>query len=353
VRAASLPPIVKALALKSARRLVDALAAVTGARAPMLSGAHAARLLGDLVVGAALVDALQPSSITASCVGVTTAARESSRSPAVEHVSVVDEHAWPSPSPWLLEVLAGVPVVERDERIASVDVAGAALAWSVVHRFGARGVSLSMRQGCGAAAVDAAGRALVARALLGPLPLVATRAGNSDVSASVVVEARLLLSDDNELRRALVRMGAGDIEVCEVELLSPEGRRAHRAGRQVRIRVLLPPADVDTATAALWQAGAVDVVAAWVERRSAGLEEVTVPIGRGRTKASVRVCVLTDGREILRVDPRADDVHDAAARTGMSVHAIAAEAIAAWERLSGRRPRPPANRPSSNRWRPK
>lgn len=54
---------------------------------------------------------------------------------------------------------------------------------------------------------------------------------------------------------------------------------------------------------------------------------MTVAIGRARTKSTVRVHVVTDGTEILRVDPDVDDVRAAAARTRNSVHAVAAEAI--------------------------
>jgi uncharacterized protein (DUF111 family) len=64
-----------------------------------------------------------------------------------------------------------------------------------------------------------------------------------------------------------------------------------------------------------------------VERRRPGVEEVTVPIGRGRTKASVRVRVLTNGDEILRIDPDMDDVRAAATRRDESAHAIAALAV--------------------------
>lgn len=329
IRAAPLPTVVKALALKSARRLVDALAAVTSSSAPRLRGARAARILADLVVGAALVDALSPASVTASPLGVSTTTSDD------EGFAGAPPGAWPTPSPWLLEVLAGVPVVEGDHPAAIADVAGAALAWSIVHRFGARGVTSSSKQGLGASALDDAGRALVARALLGPAPPVATRAGSKEVAAAVVVEARLSplgLASLDEVRRALLLAGAGDIEICQVDVLAPAGAGA-AAGRGLRLRVLLPAAAVDSATAVLWRAGAVDVEVTWVERRRAGLAEVTVPVGRGRSKSSVRVRVVSDGAETLRVDPDADDVREAAARARASVHTVAAEAIAAWERL--------------------
>lgn len=316
LKESDLEPIPKALALKAARRLVDALAAVSadGAKAK-LAGVSAARLLADVVTGAAFVSALSPSSVTSSPIGVSTAG--------VDDEGIAPTAQWPAPSPWLLEVLAGVPVIEHDDDLVTVDVAGAALAWAIVQRFGARGLSTSTKQGAGASAVDAPGRALVARAIMGPPSFVATRAGGREVTAAVVVEGTASLAVDTAaLARALRPITGGDVEIQPCD--QPRG---------VRVRALVGIAGgtggsvVDDVTELLWRAGCVDVVATWVERRRPGVEEVTVPIGRGRTKASVRVRVLSNGDEILRIDPDMDDVRAAAARRGESPHAIAAVAV--------------------------
>lgn len=339
IRAAPLPTVVKALALKAARRLLDALQTVAATRTTRLQGARAARILADLVVGAALIDALAPSLITASPVGLSTTASDD------EGLSIGDGTSQsargPSPSPWLLEVLAGVPVLESDDPVPVADLAGAALAWSIVSRFGARGLASSSKQGCGASAVEAAGRAVVVRALLGPAAALATRAGSKEIGTAVVVSALLPLASLAGLQdaaRGLLFAGASDVELCQVDVLG--------AGRAVRVRVLVSAADVDSATTTLWRAGALEVVAGWVERRKAGVQEVTVAIGRGKAKSSVRVRVLSDGAEILRVDPDTGDVGEAAARARMDVHTIAAEAIAAWQRLhTGRADGPLPRRP--------
>ncbi len=336
LKESDLEPIPKALALKAARRLVDALSLVSAdAAKAKLRGVAAARLLADVVTGAAFVSALSPSSVTSSPIGIS--------SGGVDDEGLTPEALWPAPSPWLLEVLAGVPVVEHDDDLVTVDVAGAALVWAIAHRFGARGLSTSTKQGAGASAVDAPGRALVARALLGPPPFVATRSGAREVSAAVVVEGTAPRDVDvAALGRALRPITGGDLEIQPTE--QPRG---------VRVRALVAVAGtggsvVDDVTDVLWRAGCVDVVASWVERRRPGVEEVTVPIGRGRTKASVRVRVLTNGDEILRIDPDMDDVHAAAARRGESAHAIAAIAVesaraaaaARGTRASGKRGRP-------------
>lgn len=322
LKESDLEPVPKALALKAARRLVDALAAVSadGARTK-LHGPRAARLLADVVTAVAFVSELSPSSVTASPIGLSSDGVDDEGVAGIAGSSS-GEVTWPAPSPWLLEVLAGVPVLERDDDLVTVDVAGAALAWALVHRFGARGLSTSTQQGAGASAVDAPGRALVARALLGPPPFVATRAGSREVSAAVVVEGLAPADlDVGALSRTLRPLLGGDVEISPCH--APRGQR-------VRALVALSNnggAVVDEVTDVLWRAGCADVVATWVERRRPGVEEVTVPIGRGRTKASVRVRVLSNGDEILRIDPDMDDVRAAATRRGESPHAVAALAV--------------------------
>lgn len=335
LKASALSPVVKAVALKSARRAVDSLTSVVGAGA-LLEGPAAARLYADLVLCAALLDALGPGAVTASPLAVSRAV--------VEAEGVVGAAGWPSPSPWLLEVLAGVPVVEKDEPVALADVAGAAFAWAVVPRFGARGLATSTKQGFGAGAVDlrpglaggpfAEGRAVGVRALLGPPLPVPTRAGERQVAPVFLLEAtvphgaggaRELAELHEELAAAGAR-GAG--AVSEVPL--DEGR----AGSRLRLRLWAPPAAVDAVVGLLWRAGAADVVTSWVELRSAGVVDVTVPVGRGRTKAGVRVRVVKDGDEVVRVEPDRDDVRAAARKGRASTHEVAAEALAAWQRLS-------------------
>lgn len=332
LKQSALSPVSKALALKAARRAADALEEVVGPDA-VLDGAHAARLYADLVLCASLLEALAPAGVSASPVAVSRGAGDNE--------GVVGAAGWPAPSPWLLEVLAGVPVIERDDPVSPTDVGGAAFAWALVPRFGARGIAASTRQGLGASAVelrDAAGgrpgrgRAVVARALLGPAPAIPTRAGERHGAPLFAVEALLPAID----RRALVELAA--------ELTAAGGRAASAsdevlldgssAGR-VRARLLASPDSVDALVSILWRAGAVDVVTEWVELRSAAAMDVTVPVGSGRTRASVRVRVVKDGDEVVHVEPDLDDVRAAAKKGRASTHAVAAEAVAAWERLGG------------------
>jgi len=302
--AQELSPVTKALATKAARRLDAGLTTTCGDGA-RIAGPRAARLLAELVVGAALIDALSPAAITASPIALS--------STAVEHEGLVDAGAgWPAPSPGLLEVLAGVPTVERDDPWPLSDVAGAALAWACVHRFGARGVSSSSRQGIGCASIDVPGRAIVARALLGPPTPVPTRAGERKLATLVDVGATLrapTAPDRRALDDELTTLGARDTSIVV------------DSGGTVRLRAVVSSERVEALVLALWKRGAADVSTHWVELCSAGVEEVTVPVGRGRTRSNVRVRVLRDGDDVVRVEPLVDDPR------------VAAEAIAAWERL--------------------
>jgi hypothetical protein len=115
----------------------------------------------------------------------------------------------------------------------------------------------------------------------------------------------------------------------EAELTALGARALHVDGRQVR--ALAAPDQAGAVARLLWSRGAADVVCEWVEVWSAGVQEVTVPVGRGRTRSNVRVRVLLDGDEVVRVEPNADDVRRAAG--GKPQHHVAAEAVAAWERL--------------------
>lgn len=322
LRKSALEPVVKALASKGARRAADGLLAVAGPEA-RIAGPAALGLVCELVVGAALVDALSPAAVTASPVALSRLARADE--------GVVGAAEWPCPSPWLLEVLAGVPVVERDDGEALSDVAGAALAWSVASRFGARGVSSSTRQGLGVGAAALAGRFAGARALVGPPAPVASRAGEKHVDPSLSLSASLPLDVDiKALSSELMALGVVDLSTLEEQRLDDGARR-------LRLLAVSPPGAVDAATSSLWRAGALDVEAAWIELRGAGVANVTVPVGRSRKagQVGVRVQVVMDGGEVVRVEPNLDDVRAAARRERTTEQAVAAEAVAAWERLIG------------------
>lgn len=280
--AAELSPVVKALAHKAARRLAHALVEVAGAEA-RLTGPCAVRTVAELVAVCALVDALAPASITATPVAVSMAAARPE--------GVVDDEAgpWLAPSPWVLEILAGAPLVENDRPWVCVDPAGAACAWALVHRFGARGVTGFSRQGLGAADLDAPRGSLVTRALLGPPVPLATRRGDRSAEPVLLLDASV---------------PAEAVTPALLEELRAQGALEVRAQPELVVLGAPPRVALGAAVAAgaaealceqLWQAGAVDVTRTWADRWTPGPAEVTRRSGRGTTVAAVQAQADEDG----------------------------------------------------------
>jgi hypothetical protein len=156
------------------------------------------------------------------------------------------------------------------------------------------------------------GPAWLCRALLGPPVPVYTRAGEARVDALLRLEGVVAGDTDRPaLQRALEELGARGCHVDE-----------HGA-----VRALLSSEAAGAAARLLWQSGAVDVTAVWADLFAAGVQEVTVPVGSGRTAGEVRVRLVRDGDDIVRTEPSADDVRALAARGRLSSHAVAAAAV--------------------------
>ncbi|HEY4221039.1 MAG TPA: hypothetical protein VGO62_06845, partial [Myxococcota bacterium] len=133
--------------------------------------------------------------------------------------------------------------------------------------------------------------------------------------------------DAAALAQALDALGARAVRFSDVA--DGRGRRA------VQVHALLRGPAVDDASAVLWRAGAADVLTRWTEVHSPALVEVTVPVGRGRTRAAVRVRAWKGSdAELVRVAPDDDDVSAAAAQQRRAAQAVAADAVAALSRLT-------------------
>jgi hypothetical protein len=232
-------------------------------------------------------------------------------------------------------LLAGVPLLEPDHAgpppHAGCDVASAALLRAVVHRFGPRGLSATVRQGIGAAAVDAPDQALVVRALIAePIPL-ATRAGEAGGDALATLEAILGADfDARGLDQALQGLHARAVSWPATLVGTSLGGLGSTG---IFVRVEAPLSAVEGAASALVRAGASSVAIGWIEERRPGVAIVTVPIGAGTTKQAVRMRVVKDGGVVVHVEPELGDVRAAAERSGRPAEAVRAEAFSAWERL--------------------
>lgn len=319
VACAELPPIPRALADRAARLAVEALH--QAAARPQLPASAVVRLACGILVNAALVAALEPLAVTCSPVGVST------------QVASTDELWGPSaglvPSPWLIALASGVPTMEHDVAAVMSDVAGLAVVRAVTSRFAARAITSTSSQALGVGDAVLPGRFVGVRARLEAPPAVASRSGESRSEAALVVEAAF----EGTFDRLTLAAALGPLPVRHGALLEQRALEGDAARRLVRL--VVRPEHLDAVTAALWSAGAVDVVTVWVEVASAAVADVTVPVGTARTPLAVRVRVTRDGERLLRVEPDAEDVRLAAGRLRQHPQEVAAQAIVAWGRLSG------------------
>lgn len=318
-----LAPIAKALASKALRRALEGLARTEGVALDALSlpGRPAVDLLADVVSFAALLEALSPARVTASPVGISTAAVD------------IDGRRVPGPSPWVLAVLEGVRVLERDVDFETATPTGAALVWSVAHRFGPRGDLVVGRSGVGLGTRNPRDHANVCRALYAPPPKVASvpggKAGQRRSGALLRLEAVLGPDEDPaRLEAELLRLFASQLTFSS---------RLLPSGRPARVATLLVPTEhADEATAALFTLGGADEVGAVpAERRAAVVTAVTVRIGRGNKRRTVRVLERSLAGALLGAEPHTGDLLEAARALGLPLSTARADVLAAWSRLRG------------------
>lgn len=321
VAAGMLPPIPRALVARGAQLAVEAHAAV--AAGAVLDGWALARLYCSLVMNAALLSALDPAAVTASPVGVSAGAAAADELP---------DGASPVPSPWLMALLAHVPVLEERFPVPLADVAGAAFLRALAPEFAAQGPSIPVGQGMGVGAGVLPGRFIGVRAMLVAPPGLPSREGDARSAPALAVEAVLPAGlDIDGLARALQPLG------CALEGVHEE-RSLIKTRGQLRVRLAAAPEKLEGVVTALYRHGARDVATWWIGLRSAAAVNVTVRVGTGRTAREVRVCVTRHGGRVVRVEPDAEDVRCAAESLGMHMHAVAAEALAVWDRLELERP---------------
>jgi uncharacterized protein (DUF111 family) len=311
-RATALSPIALAWTLRALVRFTDArtrLERGTGDDVT-LDGATAIRALAESAMVAALVEQLSPARITAS---------EILLSPDDDTLR----------GAWTCEAALGAPVVELERAWVASSPIGAALATTLAHRFGPRALTVQRASGTGACALDVADHAFVVRALLGDLPPVVTRAGTAARVPSSWIHTILPLDADASALRALcVQHGA----LCAS--LAPTTSIDGALG--LRFEALLGGGDVDTMLRALWHQGAHDVAVVPAEQRAPGVQTLTVSLGRGASAVSVRVRVVSDDRDLLRVEAIDADVRKAATNMGISRSDVHAQAVQAATALWGR-----------------
>lgn len=299
-----LSPLEKAIAHKALRRLLAARAAVAGESLDglTLEGPEAVHALCTTIAFGALLDALSPARVTATPVLVEMGADDVT-----------------------LTVLAGTRVREQELDFVPTTPLGAALLWSVCHRFGPRGDLCPQATGRGLGPVHRRGLVHATGAALG-------RAGNVAKDGGAVVELRARMpgdSDPRALSAALAPLGATSV------VLTPY---TDERGPGLSLSCGAERGAVADVARALWRRGARGVRAMEAERLTPDEREVTVAVGRGNKKVPVRVVEVRDAGEVLWREPRAEDVGEAAGRLGWSVGRVRSQAGALASEDANRRP---------------
>jgi uncharacterized protein (DUF111 family) len=320
LRQAELDPTVKALAMRAGSLWMEAFGRAAGnVDQALLEGHHVVNAMAQVVAACAMIDALSPTLLTSTPIGVRAGLRTDAAM--FSDVSLRDG---PLPRAWLEHVLLGGWLCERDDAGPS-DVTGAALVRALASRVGGRGWFRNVAIGVGASTLTS--QPLLMSAMLGQAEQVTTRQGDRTAGAVVLVDAQV---DPGADKAAL----AATLFTAGAEATSAVAATDLRGHDHLRLHAAVPPRQLDAVVRALWRAGAEHVHTAWGECRDAPVEEVTVPVGRGRTRRPVRVRAVRDeDGTVLSLRCGADDVREAARVGRRPEEMVRADALAVWQQL--------------------
>jgi hypothetical protein len=302
---ADLPPWVRERALEAFSRLAEAEAHVHGVAAEDVHFHElgAVDTLVDICGSAALFHALDVRSVVCSPLPVTRGTVRTS------HGSL------PLPAPATLELLRGAELVGVEGEDELVTPTGATLAMTFASSFGGLPPLVLDRVGCGAGTRDLPERPNVLRVLIG---LVKNEAISAEIS---LLETNLDDMPAELVPDAVARcVAAGAIDVWTVPAQMKKGRPGIVLSALAR-----RSQEGEVAAAILEETTALGVRLARLQRYELEREQRLIEID-GET---VRVKVgFLDGR-VINVAPEHDDCVALAARTGRSVKAAWAAALAA------------------------
>lgn len=316
LRTSRLPPIAKAIAQKALRRALECLAQVHRMELErvVLDGRHAVDLLADVVSVASLLEILSPARVTASVVGISNAPVR------------IGGARVPGPSPWVMGALEGMPAREIDCDFETTTPTGAAVLWSVAHRFGLRDDFQIGSVGVGLGTHDPRTHANICRAMYGPPPPVETFSGQARAQTAQWLIA--LLGNDADalqLEQELLQCGATS--------LSWQMRQNAKSEAKTELSCAIPPEHMDAALEALYSAGcAGEVIVLPAVCRSPAQHVVTVQIGEGKRRPAIRVVERRFAQDRCIADPMEEDVRSAARALRIAPAQAKAMAWMEWSR---------------------
>jgi pyridinium-3,5-bisthiocarboxylic acid mononucleotide nickel chelatase len=308
LEAANLEGSVRARALEAFSRLAEAEGRVHGVPAEEVHFHEVGSLdaIVEICGAAALLADLAIDHLTCSPLPVTRGLIEASHG------------MLPLPAPATIELLRGAPLVGVDGEMELVTPTGAALAATFADSWGRLPPLVLDDVGYGAGSRDLRERPNVLRLLVG-----------SADPAAVSAEVCLLETNLDDLSPELVPdavegcFAAGALDVWTVSAQMKKGRPG------LVLSALARPGDeAAVATAILEQTTTLGVRTARLNRYELERQERVVELQGGTVRVKVG---LLDGR-IVNVAPEHHDCAALAARTGRSVKAVFAEALAAGDR---------------------
>jgi uncharacterized protein (TIGR00299 family) protein len=308
LKTAELEPGVKGPALEAFTRLAEAEARVHGVPADSVHFHELGSLdtIIEICGAAVLLEDLAVGEVTCSPLPVASGLVEAAHG------------VLPLPAPATVELLRGAPLVGVDGEFELVTPTGAALAATFAEAWGPLPPLVLADLGYGAGSRELSDRPNLLRVLLGTADSAVTSA-----------DVRLLETNLDDLSPELVPdafercFAAGALDVWTVPAQMKKGRPG------LVLSALARPADeAEVATAILEETTALGVRSSRLSRYELDREERVVEVEGGRVRVKVG---LLDGRAV-NVAPEHEDCAALAARTGRSVKAVFAEALAATDR---------------------
>jgi pyridinium-3,5-bisthiocarboxylic acid mononucleotide nickel chelatase len=305
IEAAELHPSVSAMALKTFSRLAEAEGRVHGVAAEEVHFHEVGSLdaIVEICGAAVLLKELGIERLTCSPL------------PMTRGLTKAAHGVLPLPAPATIELLRGAPLVEVEGDMELVTPTGAALAATCADSWGRLPHLVLDEVGYGAGSRDPCERPNVLRLLVGSVDPGAASA-----------EVCLLETNLDDLSPELVPdavegcFAAGALDVWTVPAQMKKGRPGLVLSALAR-----PRDEAAVATAILEQTTTLGVRAARLSRYELERQDRVVAVQGG----SVRVKIGLLGGRVVNVAPEHDDCAMLAARTGRSVKAVFAEAVAA------------------------
>ena len=319
-----LSPVQYALSIKIINILLDGLkkSHPDGYKKIRVSKDLCLGLLIRIVIFVACIEFLSPSGVSASKIAVSMK----------ESCFCEDLNRGLDRYGWLLSLLQGIPIVEREIEASICDPLAVACLRAVVQNFGARGDSLILTYG--QSAVDRESHLSNVKALwCRPSLPVTSNAGYSsmDMSKNLLYCLQCGIGDrvnTQDLSLMLRKKGAFDTYTWSTF-------RSDNHSHKTFLQTTLHYRDLEEVSKVLLVAGeAKNILVNSIEKRSLFERIVSVPFGRGQKIDYCRVIEYLLAGKICRVEPLEEDFSRLQRKTGYQRESLKKDILLSWEKTT-------------------